>query len=163
MKTVEAFRAVNLLSQNYIFKISSGFSFPELRYLTKNHEWKNMKNKIKHCTSPKTTNLQSIIPDYSFGPEYFLSSDVFPETKIIFLSILSRGTSQKKILFSITIFVPKRFCILYFFLLSFLSFLKMPYLLRSRRKLSLEPKILCSCSPIFLCLFRRSKKRAILS
>lgn len=53
LKTVEAFRAVNLLSQNYIFKISSGFSFPELRYLTKNHEWKNMKNKIKHCTSPK--------------------------------------------------------------------------------------------------------------
>lgn len=53
LKTVEAFCAVNLLSQNYIFKISGGFSFPELRYLTKNQEWKNMKNKIKHCTSPK--------------------------------------------------------------------------------------------------------------
>lgn len=50
-----------------------------------------------------------------------------------------------------------------FFLLSFLSFLKMPYLLKSRRKLSLEPKVLCSCFPLFLCLFRRSKKRAILS
>lgn len=52
--TVETFCAESLFSEKHAFKISDGFSFLELNHLRKkNQEWKNMKIKIKHCSSPK--------------------------------------------------------------------------------------------------------------
>lgn len=140
LEIAEMFCVDVLLSEKYAFK-TSGFSLLKLSSLRKkNQEQENTKSKIKHHCSLKiiykTTAFQNTIPDFSFWLETraFLSPEVLPETEMVFLFPLSRGTSQKEHCFLI-LFLSLSFSsfhfLNYFFLVSFyfLSFSKMPYVL----------------------------------